>query len=213
MARVEIPFVVKVCGITCEEDARGAVAAGANALGFNFYSKSTRYISPERAREIVAAVSGGYLKVGVFVNASEPELLSIGATVPLDVLQLHGEPIAIPDASPFRIWRSIPGGSPNPKYNERIEAYLLDAVTPRYGGSGQQFDWSLAANFNHPAIIAGGLDASNVAEAIAIVRPWGVDACSRIEASPGKKDLRRVHDFIAAALKASESLLTEEIKL
>jgi phosphoribosylanthranilate isomerase len=212
MARTELPFVVKVCGITCEEDARGAVAAGANALGFNFYSESPRYIPPERAREIVAAVSGGYLKVGVFVNASEAELLSIGAAVPLDVLQLHGERIEVPDSSQFRIWRSIPGDSASPKYNERVEAYLLDAVTPRYGGSGRQFDWRLAANFNHRAIVAGGLDASNVAEAIAIVRPWGVDACSRIEASPGKKDLRHLRDFVAAALKASESFLTEEIK-
>lgn len=209
MARSEIPFVVKICGITREEDARIAVEAGANALGFNFYAKSPRYVSPERAHDIVQAVPGEYLKVGVFVNSPELELLSTGETVPLDVLQLHGKKIAIPLSARFRIWRSIHGGSSIQEHDERIEAYLLDAVTPDYGGSGKQFDWSLAANFGYCAIVAGGLDGTNVAESIAAIRPWGVDACSRIETSPGKKDARRVRDFVAAALKASESLLTE----
>ena len=132
--------------------------------------------------------------------------------MPLDVLQLHGEHAAIPDAGQFRIWRSIPGGAPVPQPDHRIEAYLLDAVTADYGGSGNQFDWSLAARFPYRAIVAGGLDPSNVAEAISTIRPWGVDACSRIEVSPGRKDSQRMCDFVARALQAREIMFTEEVK-
>ncbi len=107
------PFVVKVCGITNEEDARVAVEAGANALGFNFYSKSSRYIKPERARQIVQAVRGEYLSVGVFVNRAEEELMEIAGRVPLDVVQLHGEEYRLPLSKPYRVWRSIsPGAKP-----------------------------------------------------------------------------------------------------
>ena len=212
MTRADSTFVVKVCGITREEDAQAAIDAGANALGFNFYPKSPRYVSPERARQIVQAVQGDYLKVGVFVNSPEPELLSTGAVVPLDVLQLHGERLAIPAGERFRIWRGIPGETAAPAPDQRIEAYLLDAVTPDYGGSGKAFNWSRAADFPYRAIVAGGLDASNVAEAISAVRPWGVDACSRIEAGPGRKDLRGMRDFVARALQAREIMFTEEVK-
>ncbi len=89
-ASLDPPFIVKVCGITNEEDARVAVDAGANALGFNFYPKSARFVSPSRAHQIAASVSGTFLRVGVFVNATEQEVLEVAAQVPLDVLQLHG---------------------------------------------------------------------------------------------------------------------------
>lgn len=203
-------FIIKICGITAEEDARAAVEAGANALGFNFYPRSPRYISPARAREIAQAVPGDYLKVGVFVNATEIELLEAAATVPLDVLQLHGDRCAIPSGSSPRIWRSIVPTNTLPQ-DACIEAYLLDTPTPEFGGSGRTFDWSLAKNFPHRAILAGGLDAVNVAAAIAALGPWGVDACSRLEAQPGRKDIQRMRAFIAAALQASHSL--QEITL
>ncbi|MBV9085639.1 MAG: phosphoribosylanthranilate isomerase [Acidobacteriaceae bacterium] len=203
-------FIVKVCGITREEDACIAVNAGANALGFNFYKKSPRYITPGRARQIAEAVPAKYLKVGVFVNESQEELLAAAGEAGLDVLQLYGENCAVPD-SEYRVWRSIPGASPTPARDRRIEAYLLDAATPDYGGSGKAFDWSLAARFPYPAIIAGGLDSTNVAEAIAAAVPRGVDACSRLEFAPGKKDAQRLRAFLAAALRARDELARTEV--
>jgi phosphoribosylanthranilate isomerase len=193
-------FIVKICGITNEDDARFAVSAGANALGFNFYPKSPRYITPRHAREIVAAVPGDYLKAGIFVNAPEPELFEIAGQVPLDVVQLYGDRCALPMA--LRIWRAIAATGAPADTNGAIEAYLLDSPAPDYGGTGQTFDWTVAARFPHRRLIAGGLDASNVAEAIRIASPWGVDACSRLESSPGKKDAQRVRDFVRAALAA-----------
>jgi phosphoribosylanthranilate isomerase len=201
-------FIVKVCGITNEQDARLAADAGANALGFNFYKKSPRYIPARRAREIAAAAPGEYLKVGVFVNVEEPELLEIAVESSLDVVQLHGERAVLPQASTFRLWRAIDATRTPPAHDSRIEAYLLDSPAPRYGGSGVTYDWALAARFPHPALIAGGLDASNVAEAIRAASPWGVDACSRLELSPGKKDPERVGAFVRAALAAARQEVT-----
>jgi phosphoribosylanthranilate isomerase len=193
------PFIVKICGITNEEDARVAVESGANALGFNFWARSPRYISGERAAEIIASVPGDYLKVGVFVDALDPE-----PRVALDVLQLHGS-CALKGA--YRIWRAVGGNDPAPASDDRIEAWLLDSAA-RHGGSGKTFDWKLAARFPHRAILAGGLDASNVREAVQIASPWGVDACSRLESSPGKKDAQKVRAFVRAALAALHQEMT-----
>jgi phosphoribosylanthranilate isomerase len=209
MPQIEPAFVVKICGITNEADARAAFAAGANALGFNFYGKSPRYVSPSQARAL--NVPGNYLRVGVFVNASAADMLRIAEHALLDVLQLHGDGCEIPETSRHRIWRSVSGDGPVPAEDARIEAYLLDTVTPQFGGSGQSFDWSRAMDFPYRAIVAGGLDGSNVAQAIAELRPWGVDACSRIESQPGRKDAERMRAFVHAALAASESLRTQEI--
>ena len=211
MTQAEFPFIVKICGITNEEDAAVAVEAGANALGFNFYDKSSRFVSPLRARQIVSAVPGEYLKVGVFVNACESELLRIAGTVPLDVLQLHGQRCDVPVSDLWQIWRSLSGRFEVPDDEPPAEAYLLDSVTPEYGGSGKTFPWIRAAGFPFCTIIAGGLDADNVAQAIEIVRPWGVDACSLLEAQPGRKDPARVRDFVRAAWTANEILVSQEI--
>ncbi|MGA8026335.1 MAG: phosphoribosylanthranilate isomerase [Bryobacteraceae bacterium] len=190
--------IIKICGITNEEDARVSLEAGANALGFNFYRKSPRYISPIRAREIVDAVSGAFLKVGIFVNAGEKELLDIGTQVPLDVLQLHGDWPSL--TTSHRIWRAT---RPDAALNgSGVEAYLIDTPNDEFGGSGKTFDWRLAAGHKHRIIIAGGLDSSNVRQAIETAQPWGVDACSRLESEPGKKDPQRVRDFVEAALAA-----------
>lgn len=198
----DISFVIKICGITNAEDARLAIEAGANALGFNFYRGSPRYVTPARAREIVQAVQTPFLKVGVFVNATEAQLVTVAGQVPLDVVQLHGDNCPAQLAISHRIWRSIvPEESASSQY-EDAEAYILDAPTPHFGGSGECFDWSIAAAFAYRKIIAGGLDATNVADAIQTARPWGVDACSRLESSPGKKDSQRVRDFVNAALAA-----------
>jgi phosphoribosylanthranilate isomerase len=199
-----ISFIVKVCGITSAADAATAIDAGANALGFNFYPGSPRYITPQDAQEIAQSVTTPYLRVGVFVNPSEEELIEAASTVPLDVLQLHGEKIPLQLAGSFRVWQAIQATAPPPLHPD-VEAYLLDSPTPLYGGSGEAFDWTLAAAFPRRVLVAGGLDASNVASAIRIARPWGVDACSRVESQPGRKDPRRVIAFVRAALAAFEA--------
>jgi phosphoribosylanthranilate isomerase len=207
----DFPFIIKVCGITNLEDARAAVEAGANALGFNFYTKSPRYIPPARARQIASMLPASILKTGVFVNPSPEGLVNIAAEVNLDVLQLHGNSPVPELPTRYRVWKAMLATESAPSRNERIEAYLIDAPTPNYGGSGKIFDWTLATGFPYRAIIAGGLDGSNVAEAIRTALPQGVDACSRLEASPGRKDAQRVCDFVHAALAASR--LIQELTL
>ena len=194
-------FIIKICGITCEEDARVAVDAGANALGFNFYPKSPRYIAPERAAEIIERVPGDYLKVGVWVDGGG----ALPDKVKLDVLQLYG---GIDRPGDYRIWRAVAAGAALPPEGT-FEAVLIDSSTPQYGGSGKSFDWTMARGLPHRILIAGGLDASNVAEAVGIAQPWGVDACSRLESAPGKKDRARVREFVRAALSALQ--VSEEI--
>jgi len=184
-------FIVKVCGVTTREDAQAALDAGANALGFNFYPRSPRFLSFEKAADMIAALRGDFLRVGVFVNPQD----EISAPF-LDVAQIHGTGrAAIPT------WRAVNPGNVPPADNS-VDAWLLDTVTPAFGGSGQTFDWSLAAAFPYRAIIAGGLDGHNVAEAIRIAQPWGVDSCSRLESSPGRKDHAKVAAFVENARQA-----------
>jgi phosphoribosylanthranilate isomerase len=205
LTTAELPFVVKVCGVTSEDHLEVSVEAGANAIGFNFYPKSPRFLTAERARQMVRSVPGSYLKVGVFVNPTEEELIETASLAPLDVLQLHGDPPSPQLASSFRLWQTTNPAIPRHTLDPNVEAWLLDTPTPRYGGSGQSFDWSLASGFPRRAIIAGGLDASNVALAIREARPWGVDACSRLESAPGQKDPVRIQLFVETALAAFRS--------
>jgi phosphoribosylanthranilate isomerase len=164
-------------------------------------------VTPERAREIAHSVSGFFLRVGVFVNATEEELLNIASHVPLDVLQIHGK-CALPQLSTYRVWKAIPP-SARPGHDIRIDAYLLDTVTPSYGGSGKTFDWEIAAGVPYRAIIGGGLHGPNVAQAVEAARPWGVDACSRLESAAGIKDPELVREFVTAALAAGRRVSTE----
>lgn len=206
------PAIVKVCGITSAEDAREAVEAGATALGFNFYRKSVRYVTAEQAGAI--ATPGGVLRVGVFVNEAEAELRRIAQVARLDVVQLHGDeaPEAVP--SGLRVWKALRVDAEfDARVLERyrVEAFLLDGPAGGdYGGVGKPFAWAAAAGLRHRVLIAGGLDASNVGEAIAAAHPWGVDACSRLEAAPGTKDKDKVRAFIEAARagRNHESLTT-----
>jgi phosphoribosylanthranilate isomerase len=199
------PFIIKICGITTADDAKAALEAGANALGFNFWPKSKRYIPVGKAAEIASTLSMRYLWVGVFVNPTEEELLHAAAAVPLDVLQLHGRTARIPREGYYRIWRALPAGSKIVP-DQRVEAYLFDTPSLEYGGSGQTFDWTLAARTGQRTLIAGGLEPGNVAEAIRVTCPWGVDACSRIEESPGRKHHGRMQSFVNEALAAWETL-------
>ncbi|MBV8896995.1 MAG: phosphoribosylanthranilate isomerase [Acidobacteriaceae bacterium] len=200
----DLPFIIKICGITNEEDARAAVEAGANALGFNFYEKSPRYVTVARAREIIDSVPGDYLKVGIFVDPAVDELNA----APADVVQLYGE--WRPEFAGLTVWKAT-----TPKETQRFcpaEAYVMDTPSPAFGGSGEMFDWTLARGRNR-VIIAGGLDGSNVAAAIATAKPWGVDACSRLESRPGKKDERKVAEFVSTARQAFLTRLQQEVSL
>jgi len=193
-------MMVKICGITCVEDARVAVEAGASAIGFNFYSGSSRCVSPAQASTMAATLPAGVLKVGVFVNESPATVAEIARAVALDVVQLHGGEAP----AGWRFWRAcrVDGEKVlNLETAQGADAILLDAAVPGlHGGTGQSFAWHLAQLPGRRVIVAGGLDASNVREAIRAAHPWGVDACSRIESTAGKKDHGKMTDFIKAAL-------------
>ncbi len=199
-------MIVKICGITNREDALAAVEAGASALGFNFYSSSPRYVTPEQAGEILGVIPAGVWKAGVFVNAPAEETAGLAARLGLDIVQLHGES---PAPRGFRVWRAVPVGpgfDVNRLDDPAAEAFLLDTASAKvYGGTGRTFDWSVARDSARRVIIAGGLDEDNVREAIRQARPWGVDACSRLESSPGRKDHARMRRFVRAALSEGES--------
>jgi len=196
-------MILKICGITNQEDADAAVSAGATALGFNFYPRSPRYIAPERAAGI--ASPAGVRRVGVFVDEPPERIEEIARAAALSVAQLHGKE-ALDVYPALTVWKSVrvvPGFDIAGYDACPAEALLLDGPAAElYGGAGKTFDWSLAGVATRRIILAGGLDESNVARAIAMVRPWGVDACSRIESAPGRKDRARMSRFLAAARAA-----------
>ena len=189
-------MMVKICGITVREDALAAVEAGADALGFNFYPASPRYMTPDRAAELAADIDA--IKVGIFVNESPATVTEIMNVAGLDVAQVYGD-LGYPKA---RTWRACRVKSADFKLpdDDDAEAFLLDGYSADgYGGMGKPFAWEIARGLPHKIILAGGLDDSNVCDAIERAQPWGVDACSRIEKSPGRKDHQRMTRFIKAA--------------
>jgi phosphoribosylanthranilate isomerase len=192
-------MMVKICGITNREDALAAVEAGASAIGFNFYRESPRYISHTGAAMISEKIPANVWKVGVFVNESPETIAKIVLDADLDVAQLHGTA----QARGIRIWRAYQADESVFDQMTHAEAVLIDTPSSElYGGTGRMFDWSLAKEIQMKVIIAGGLDATNVRTAIEQARPWGVDACSRIERAPGLKDHNKMRRFIAAALNS-----------
>jgi phosphoribosylanthranilate isomerase len=194
-------MILKICGITNQADATAAVEAGANAIGFNFYPRSPRYIAPELAAEI--ATPEGVTRVGVFVNEPRAHVEDVARVARLGVAQLHGEETAADYPVGVAVWKGlrVTVGFDLAQWEEcGAAALLLDGPAGEmYGGSGKTFDWTLGRRPGRKIILAGGLDASNVALAIAVARPWGVDACSRIESAPGKKDLEKMRAFLLAA--------------
>jgi phosphoribosylanthranilate isomerase len=200
-------MIIKICGITNLADAQAAIRSGANALGFNFYPRSKRYIGIGDATRIVAQLPPTILRVGVFVNEPADRVAGLMRRIGLHVAQLHGDETPEQYPAGARVWKaahvdenfSFAAWESNP-----AEALLLDSpANGEYGGSGQTFDWSRAAGSPRQIVLAGGLDESNVRDAILQVKPWGVDACSRIESAPGRKDHDRMAAFIQAALEAS----------
>jgi phosphoribosylanthranilate isomerase len=193
-------MMVKVCGITNREDALAAVEAGVSAIGFNFYRESPRYISPTGAALIAEKIPAAVWKVGVFVNETRESVAKIALDVGLDVAQLHG----ISEARGIRVWRALRADESLVPHlgDDSVEALLLDTPSDElYGGTGKTFDWSRVRVHLKKIIVAGGLDASNVRQAIEQAQPWGVDACSRLEKSPGIKDHEKVRKFVKAALE------------
>jgi phosphoribosylanthranilate isomerase len=198
-------MMVKICGITNREDALAAIDGGAAALGFNFYPASPRYIEPDDAADIAAGLPAGVWRVGVFVDESPEAVLRTAVQAGLDIAQLHGS--ESPERYPrdIRVWKAIrvfskAGDTACPTIvSEGVEAVLLDGPA-----SGQVFDWARVPRGVEKLILAGGLHAGNVRAAIGQVHPWGVDACSQIESSPGRKDRVKMAAFLKAALVESE---------
>ncbi|MEQ8848202.1 phosphoribosylanthranilate isomerase [Botrimarina sp.] len=214
-------FRVKICGVTTPADAAQAVAAGADAIGLNFYAKSPRCVSVEAARDVADAARGA-LRVGVFVNASAGEITAIAVLAGLNAIQLHGDepasllaelPAALPVVRAVRV--GTEGLAPALEWLEQarrlsrpVAALLADAAAAgAYGGSGKTADWRVLAEERGrlgetPLVLAGGLTPENVAEAIRLVAPDGVDTASGVEQSPGRKDADKVAQFVQRAAEA-----------
>ena len=201
---------VKICGVTNTADALQAVECGADALGFNFYPPSPRYILPEEAARVLRELPPGICTAGLFVNESRQYVKSVlracrsGGAAGLTAVQFHGDedrtycsrwPLKVIKAFRVRDAETVRAIGEYP-----VDYYLLDSWTPGFGGSGATFAWGwLNAAMARPVILAGGLDADNVHAAVRELKPFGVDVCTGVEAAPGRKDHQRLKDFIAAA--------------
>jgi phosphoribosylanthranilate isomerase len=256
-------FRIKICGVTNVPDAVTAADAGADAIGLNFYERSSRYLDPELAAQIGSVIAPTTTKIGVFVNHAPSHVDYVSHRAALDGVQIHGDEspadfarivethmpqlgkhtqqvleqlVIEPESDSRSTMLGLIAGQNRPKVirarrlgDEGVcaiaadlqacleagawpAAILIDAMTPgRYGGTGETVSWVGLADHNKwlgdtPLILAGGLTPDNVAEAIRIVRPNGVDVASGVESAPGKKDPHKVRDFIAAARSAFDSL-------
>ncbi len=206
---------IKICGVTCVEDVRVALDAGATAIGINLWPGSSRYVDLDRARELAEYVGDAALRVALSVDRPVGECQAVLRDLPIDYVQLHGgeteeqvqallprafKAVRVRDEADVEAARQMPG-----------DVVLVDSkVDGVVGGSGHAFDWSLAVPLarERDLILAGGLYADNVASAIEQVRPWGVDVCSGVEVAgdPRRKDAEQVRAFCAAARAAFAAL-------
>ena len=212
MARTRI----KICGLTRVEDVQAVVAAGADAIGFVFYPKSPRYVTPEQAAELMRAVPPFITCTGLFVNATPEQVAATCKVAPISLIQLHGDEtveqsaaIAAAAGRQFmRVFRVKPDTLPSDllEYEQLCRAasplftsLLLDTYVDAYGGAGKGFDWSLIPKDLAPRVVlSGGLSVHNATDAVVGVRPYAVDISSGVEASKGIKDARKIADFVAA---------------
>ena len=201
---------IKICGIKILKDAHAAINAGADYLGFNFYSKSVRFIEKSACAEITSVLKREHPRVklvGVFVNSPVEEVKDILQTCHLDLAQLHGDetPEIFSQLAPhaFRAFRGIPESNAGYERNEAPFMLIDAAVKGVYGGSGVTADWTAAAELakKHPLLLAGGLTPENVADAVRQVQPWGVDVASGVESAPGEKDAGKMKAFVQAVRK------------
>ncbi len=191
---------VKICGITNLEDALLSVKFGVDALGFNFYPKSPRFIEAEKAREIIEQLPAEVLKVGVFVNESLEKIVGIAEIAKLNAIQLHGEETpefarrlkAETGLEIIKAFRVSTEFQPEDILLYEVDAILLDAYSRyEHGGTGETFDWEIAQKVQEifpQMYLAGGLNYENVLAAISEVKPFAVDACSGLESQKGQKD-------------------------
>lgn len=215
-------FRIKICGLSTPETLEAALAAGADMIGLVFHPKSPRFVTPERAARLAAQARGKAEIVALIVDFDPAKASELAQAVRPDWLQLHGA--ETPDAlAAIKAATGLPAmkalGIATAADLDRIAAYaavadaiLLDATPPKDasypGGHGRPFDWTLLAGLD-PAfrfMLSGGLDPGNVAEAIRIARPGGVDVSSGVESAPGVKDPGRIADFVAAARRAAGEL-------
>ncbi len=218
---------IKICGITRQEDLRAAVSLGADALGFVFYPKSPRYVTPEQASELCAALPPYVSAVALFVNATVEEVRAVASNAPLALIQFHGDEtagqcaeLAAAVARPFvRAFRVRPDTSPDEllEYERTYRAaspwfsgLLLDTWVDAYGGAGKVFDWSLVPEELAPRVVlSGGLSVQNATDAVVRVRPFAVDVSSGVEAQKGIKDARKIADFVAA-VRSADAIIESE---
>lgn len=205
-------FMVKICGVMRPEDAAFAAKEGATAIGLNFWRGSKRFVEDTRAREILAAIPKGVMRVGVFVNAHPLVVTETVSEMGLDMVQLHGDERvgSWGEIDPRRIIRAIrvyDEASLKEALAWEPGLFVYDAYTDGYGGSGVPAPWSLiASGARRPFLLAGGLRPDNVAEAILTVRPEGVDVSSGVETAPGHKDRALLRAFIQAAHAAAKQI-------
>lgn len=212
---------IKICGITTVEDAAAAGRLGADAVGLNFYPQSRRHLAAQDASAVVRALPPFVEPVGLFVNEPFARAAATAGQLGLRTLQWHGDEHAASYRPPFQVIRAVPVCDRNTleavtrwlhsllDRGERPAALLVDAHVPgEYGGTGRRAPWELLAEFRPevPVILAGGLTPENVAEAVRIVRPYGVDVASGVESSPGRKDAGKVRHFVGNAREAAARL-------
>jgi phosphoribosylanthranilate isomerase len=207
------PVRVKVCGITRVEDALSAIRLGANAIGFVFWSKSSRYITPDSVREIVLALPPFVTTVGVYVDPTQEWVEETAVAGGLSLLQFHGdeapefcEQFSLPYIKAIRVREGVDLLQYTTRYR-RARGLLLDTYTAGMpGGTGHVFDWKLIPqDLSLPLILSGGLNPANVLQAIKQTRPWAVDVSSGVEAAKGIKDEKKISAFMQGVRK-SESL-------
>jgi phosphoribosylanthranilate isomerase len=190
---------VKICGLTNLEDTQAAIDMGADLVGFNFYKKSPRYISPEDAAAIIAKLPAFVDTVAVFVNATLDEIKNVIADGRFRWVQLHGDEtpefcdsLRSLSVMTIKAIRVKDASSIKQTADYHTDAVLLDAFDPtRYGGTGISFDWNIVGNISQRVFLAGGINPDNVARAIEL-GVYGIDVCSGIESSPGKKDHKKM---------------------
>lgn len=224
MIPMSIRTRIKICGLSRVEEVEAAVDAGADAIGLVFYPKSPRYVTPQAAARLIAAVPPFVTTVGLFVNATKEQVAEVVAQAPVSLLQFHGDEAieqcgAIADSvnRPFtqavRI-RPDMTGADLLKYEQDCRAVgrlfaglLLDAFVDGYGGGGKVFDWSLIPKELAPRVVlSGGLSVQNVADAVARVRPYAVDVSSGVELAKGIKDIAKIRAFIDAVRQADSTI-------
>lgn len=202
---------IKICGITRQEDADAAVAAGADAVGLMFVRASRRWIDPARAAAIAERVRGAASTVAVFADPASEDVRRVLDVVAPDVLQFHGTErggfcrgFGVPYLKALRVREPLPLAELEDEYRDAC-ALLLDACVPGLGGgTGQRFEWSLWPGESRlPLVLAGGLDPDNVGDAVRRLCPWGVDVSSGVEGSrPGEKDAARIRRFVSEVQRA-----------